>query len=59
MDEDYKGSFNLTKKMAVNIEKTTDYGYYEKNYEGLYYDVWICSMTILGCLAPVMPAGTT
>ncbi len=36
MDEDYRGSFNLTKKMAVNIKKTTNYGYYEKNYEGLY-----------------------
>jgi hypothetical protein len=36
MDEDYKGSFNLTKKMQVIVKKTTDYGYYEKNYEGLY-----------------------
>jgi hypothetical protein len=36
MDEDYRGSFNLTKKMAVNIKKTTAYGYYEKNYEGLF-----------------------
>lgn len=33
MDEDYKGSFNLTKKMAVDIVKTTDYGDYYANYE--------------------------
>lgn len=36
MDEDYRGSFNLTKKMAVKIKKTTDYGDYERNYEGLF-----------------------
>lgn len=34
MDEDYRGSFALTKKMAVNIKKTTNYGYYEANYDG-------------------------
>ena len=34
MDEDYKGSFNLTKKMNVILEKTTDYGYYEANTDG-------------------------
>jgi len=34
MDEDYRGSFDITKKMAVYIKKTTDYGYYEANYDG-------------------------
>ena len=34
MDEDYRGSFNLTKKMTVNMVKTTNYGYYEANYDG-------------------------
>ena len=38
MDEDYKGTFNLTKKMAVKLEKTTNYGDYDKNYEGLFND---------------------
>ncbi|VVB63599.1 Uncharacterised protein [uncultured archaeon] len=38
LDEDYRGSFNLTKKMAVDIVKTTDFGYYEANYEGVYED---------------------
>ena len=36
MDEDYRGSFNLTKKMAVNLKKATNYGDYDRNYEGLY-----------------------
>jgi hypothetical protein len=36
MDEDYRGVFNLTKKMAVSLTKTTDYGYYEKNREGVF-----------------------
>jgi len=26
MDEDYKGSFNLSKNMAITIKKTIDYG---------------------------------
>lgn len=30
MDEDYRGSFNLSKKMAVNIVKTTDYADYDQ-----------------------------
>ena len=34
MDEDYRGSFNLTKKMAVTLKKSTDYGNYETNYDG-------------------------
>ena len=34
MDEDYKGSFNLTKKMSVIIAKTTDYGDYDANEDG-------------------------
>ncbi len=29
MDEDYKGSFSLTKKMAVSLQETTDYGDYD------------------------------
>ena len=37
MDEDYRGSFNLSKKMAVNIVKTTDYADYDQNYEGYTY----------------------
>ena len=42
MDEDYRGSFNLNKKMAVNIVKTTDYADYDQNYEG--YDLRRLSM---------------
>ena len=38
MDEDYRGSFNLSKKMAVNIVKTTDYADYDQNYEGYAYE---------------------
>ena len=38
MDEDYRGSYDLTKKMTVKIEKSTSYGYYEANYEGLFGD---------------------
>ena len=38
MDEDYKGSFNLTKKMAVIIAKTTDYGDYDTNEDGFHND---------------------
>jgi hypothetical protein len=34
MDEDYIGSFNLTKKLEVDISKLTDYGDYDANYEG-------------------------
>jgi hypothetical protein len=37
MDEDYIGSFNLSKKMAVNILKTTDYADYDQNCEGYTY----------------------
>ena len=36
MDEDYRGTFNLTKKMEVSLTKTRDYGYYEKNREGAF-----------------------
>jgi hypothetical protein len=36
MDEDYRGSFNLTKKMAIDFKKTTNYGDYDRNYEGLF-----------------------
>ena len=38
MDEDYRGSFNLSKKMAVNIVKTTDFADYDQNYEGYEYE---------------------
>jgi hypothetical protein len=38
MDEDYKGSFSLTKKMDVILKKTTDYGDYETNIDGFYED---------------------
>ncbi len=38
MDEDYRGSFNIGKKMAVNIVKTTDYADYDQNYEGYEYE---------------------
>jgi len=34
MDEDYKGSFNLTKKMAVIVKSTIDYGDINTNYDG-------------------------
>ena len=38
MDEDYRGSFNLSKKMAVNIVKTADYADNDQNYEGYEYE---------------------
>jgi hypothetical protein len=37
MDEDYRGSFSLTKKMAVVLQKTTDYWDFGRNCEGF---VW-------------------
>jgi hypothetical protein len=49
VDEDYRGSFSITKKMAVDIEKTIDYGYYEANYEGVYEDYpWLPCACNLG-----------
>lgn len=49
VDEDYRGVFNITKKMAVTIKKTTDYGYYDANayeYEGDY--PWLPCLCNLG-----------
>ena len=34
VDEDYRGYFFITKNMAVNIKRTTNYGDYYANYEG-------------------------
>lgn len=31
VDEDYRGSFDITKKMAVNIKQTTNYGDFDKD----------------------------
>jgi hypothetical protein len=38
VDEDYRGTFNLSRRMAVNITKTTDYADNDANYESSYYE---------------------